>query len=151
MPRVDFYILTTPAPQARYPFACRLVDKAYRHGHQIYIHAHSDSEARILDDLLWSFQEDSFLPHNLYGEALPLTPPIQIGCQVDPHTHQDTLLNFDVEVPAFYQRFKRVIEIVPAETKARELARQHFRLYREQGCELHTHDLSKPKVKTHDG
>ena len=144
IPRVDFYILTTPEPKARYPFACRLADKAYRQGHKIYIHTHTESEARILDDLLWSFQEDSFLPHNLYGDpSITLTPAIQIGCQADPLEHSDTLFNLNPDIPNFYQRFKRVIEVIPNEPQAREQARQHFRSYRERGCDLHTHDFNK--------
>jgi DNA polymerase-3 subunit chi len=143
MTRIDFYLLNDDKKKARYDFACRLIDKAYRQGHRLYLHVNDQTEAQALDDLLWSYRDDSFLPHNLYGENSSPTPPIQIGFAITPTEHADTLLNFTQDVPAFYQNFNRVVEIVLQDEMSRKTARQHYKLYREQGCELQSHDMNK--------
>lgn len=139
--RVDFYILPQHDVATCYTLACRLTEKAYRQKHRIYIHAPDQAIAHHIDDLLWTFRDESFIPHNLYGEGPTPPPPIQIGFQVTPEQHRDILINLSAEIPPFYPQFRRVIEIVCQDATWREQARQHFKLYREQGCELQSHKL----------
>ncbi|MEZ5578324.1 MAG: DNA polymerase III subunit chi [Candidatus Competibacteraceae bacterium] len=46
--------------------ACRLADKAYGLGHTVYLFTASEARAAALDDLLWTFRQDSFVPHERY-------------------------------------------------------------------------------------
>lgn len=142
MSRVDFYLLKQTDPKARYPFTCRLVEKAYHHKHKIYIHTADEKEAHLLDDLLWTFKDESFLPHNLYGEGPNPPPAIQIGFTDNPSGFNDVLINLSAEVPSFYKRFKRVIEIIPEEDNWKTKARKNFKTYRQNGAELKTHKIS---------
>ncbi len=143
MPQVDFYLLKQTAIEARYPFACRLLEKAYQHGHQLLVHTSSKEESTYFDNLLWTFSDASFIPHNQLDNAQEPRPPLQISEGLAAQHHNDILLNLNNEIPAFFQQFKRVIEIVPADDAWRKQARNHFRHYREAGCEINTHDLSK--------
>ncbi|MBA3731404.1 MAG: DNA polymerase III subunit chi, partial [Gammaproteobacteria bacterium] len=52
----------------------------------------------------------------------------------------DVLINLDSQAPAFFDRFKRVAEIVDSEQ--REAGRARFRFYRERGCELSHHSIT---------
>jgi len=141
MSRIDFYILQESKPQARYPFACRLINKAYQRGHKLYIHTEAKEEAHRLDDLLWTFQDTSFIPHNLSGEGPTPPPPVQIGFDNKATGFNDVLINMATEVPPFFNRFKRIIEIVIQEPDWKKRAREHFLFYRENGCELNTHNI----------
>ncbi len=135
-PTIDFYILDTSSGQRSLLFACRLLEKAYEAAQSVYIHAPSQEEAERLDQLLWTYRDDSFIPHNLYQAADPFPPPIQIGYGETPPPHQAILLNLASAVPAFYQQFPRIIEIVFSDPSVQQLARERYRYYRDQGCNM---------------
>lgn len=141
MLKIDFYILPEANSLQRLQFACRLIEKAYRQKHRIYIHTLDEKEAHQLDELLWTYREDSFLPHNLHGEGPTLTPPIQIGVNVTPENHRDIMINLSNTVPDCHTQFARILELVSNETSSQEAARERFRFYRAQGFELNTHKL----------
>jgi len=136
--RVDFYLLKEQKPEARYHFACRLIEKAYKNGHQIFINTSTQHEANALDDLLWTFKDESFLPHCIAGEGAEA--PIEIAFNSEPGESDDVLINLAENIPEFFKNFKRVIEIVPGDKEFKSKAREHYRYYKEQGCELNTHD-----------
>ena len=139
--RVDFYLLNDESPEARGLIACRLLEKAYRRGHRVFVYCNNQQEAESLDELLWTFKEDSFIPHNLQGEGPEPPPPVQIGYSKEPRDYQDILLNLADDVPNFYTRFRRVIELVPNNEIGKERSRTHYREYRSKGCDLQTHTI----------
>ena len=146
-PRIDFYLLAGSGPEPCGATACRLVEKAWRRGHRVHLHAESPAAVQWLDDLLWTWRDESFLPHSVCepGEAVAAAAPadaaITLGWGVLPGFADDVLVNLDAATPAGYERFARVVEIVDAADSSRSAGRERFRRYREQGCELLTHRL----------
>lgn len=141
MTRVDFYILGGSAHGDRRVLACRLADKAYRNAHRVYVHTGSERETREVDELLWTFQAGSFVPHTCYPADPDEHPPVLIGHQDEPEVDPDVLINLSDALPRFFARFERVLEIVGTEDPARQQARERFRFYRERGYPLTTHEL----------
>ena len=141
MTRVDFYILRAEALEERWLFGCRLAEKAYRAGHRVYLHTGNPELSKTLDDLLWSFRNDSFLPHNLLDEAQPVRANVEIGHGHDPLDHADVLINLANDIPNFFSRFTRVAEVVVQEPAVLESTRKGFGFYRDRGYPLQTHDL----------
>lgn len=139
--RIDFYLLASDQPEARGLVACRLLEKAYSKGHRVFVFCDNKQDAELLDELLWTFREDSFIPHNLQGEGPEPPPPIQIGYENDPRGFNDILLNLSKTIPPFYNKFKRVMELVSNVESEKELSRLHYKQYRSQGCELNTHHI----------
>ncbi|HHF7345061.1 TPA: DNA polymerase III subunit chi [Legionella feeleii] len=139
--RVDFYLLNSNELSSRWLLACRLLEKAYLRGHQVFVYCDTKQDAEQLDELLWTFKDNSFIPHNLQGEGPEPPPPIQLGYQGEPRGFNDILLNLAAPIPSFYARFRRVMEIVVNDETAKELSRAHYREYRLKQCELHTHDI----------
>lgn len=144
--RVDFYLLDKTEPDALWLLTCRLIEKAYAHGHRVFVQCKDQHDAERLDELLWTYKEDSFVPHNLQGEGPEPPPPVQIGFDKEPRGFNDILINMTDPVPPFFTRFKRVIEIVAANEEAKTIGRHHYRHYRGSGCELQTHNISKEIV-----
>ena len=144
MTRVDFYILTETDPKSRLPFACRLAEKAYRQGHKVFIQA-TEVEALEIDELLWQQKPESFLPHNILGEGPNAPPPIQIGYGQNAGKHRDVLINLTSDVPAFFNQFKRVAEIVPQDEPLKQKSRICYQRYRKEGCDLHSHNIAANK------
>ncbi|MCL9683403.1 DNA polymerase III subunit chi [Legionella maioricensis] len=139
--RVDFYLLASDQPDARWLIACRLLEKAYSRGHRVYVHCANQEDAELLDDLLWSFRDDSFIPHNLLGEGPEPPPPIQIGFGKEPRGFNDILLNLAPEIPSFHTKFKRIMELVSNQEAEKEQSRAHYKEYRGKGYELNTHNI----------
>lgn len=63
MTEVDFYVLDATDEDAVLRTACRVAQKAWEQGLRVYILADTDEDAARIDDLLWTFQQDSFVPH----------------------------------------------------------------------------------------
>ena len=143
MTQVDFYILNDTRQSALPVFTCRLTEKAYRQGHQVYIHAGSDRQLRQLDDLLWTFRDGSFLPHRIHAAGTDSggEEPILLGHAIEPEGPGDVLLNLSGEVPAFFSRFNRVAELVGGDDSQIAAARDRYRFYKDRGYSLNTHNL----------
>jgi len=142
MPRIDFYVLSTKRPHGRELFACRLIEKAYKLGHQMYIHTENEAQARLMDDLLWTFRENSFIPHEKLGQVNQDTP-VYIGHKTAPTQLNDILINMTREVPNELTQFSRTIELVDNDPEIRQQGRQRFRTYRDQGFQVTTHQVNR--------
>jgi DNA polymerase-3 subunit chi len=134
--RIDFYQTSGD----EHAFACRLIDMVYRKGHQIYVHTSAEEQAKTLNEQLWTFKEDSFVPHSLHSEAMDV--PIKIGFDHEPEEHQDVLINLSGQIPHFFSRFDRVAEIVPVDQNSRKSARENYAYYKERGYVLNYHEIS---------
>ena len=138
MPRADFYILNGNTAPSR--FSCTIVGKAFSQGNSVYILAADRDEAAKLDDLLWTFQDISFLPHACVDEATPSTPII-IGWPGAQPPQADVLINLAELVPDNINDIKRIVEIVADETSLRERGRERYKVYRERGYEMFNHTI----------
>lgn len=143
MNRVDFYVLSDDSSDARLRFACRLAEKAYDLGKRIYIQTQSLPEAQRLDDLLWTFNERSFLPHELNSGSGPSheKTAILIGEGAAPATHRELLINLTNVLPAELESYERIAELVDSDVERKRLSRERFRTYRERGCALESHNI----------
>lgn len=139
--RVDFYLLNDNEPEAVWLVACRLLEKAYQRGHRVFVYCESKENAERLDELLWTYKDDSFIPHNLQGEGPEPPPPVQIGYGAEPRGFNDILLNMAQTIPPYFARFRRIMEVVAANDAAKEISRSHYRDYRSRQYDLHTHNL----------
>lgn len=152
MTKVDFYILANDSVAQRHIFACRLTEKAFKLGHQVYLHCDDNAQAHALDQLLWSWRSSSFVPHiveqspkaSVEGEGTATEDRVQIGFgqgQGSAASHHGLLINLSQSVPEFFSRFERVSEIVIQHDDITALTRANFRFYRERGYPLQSHDL----------
>ena len=145
--RVDFYILNEHTDNGRWLLACRLAEKAYNLQHTVYVHTANQMQAQQFDDLLWTFRQNSFVPHALYSPAASATTednnmtPVFIGYQADPALSADVLINLGEDIPAFFEKFTRVVELVDQNATVLSQSRQRFRSYRDQGYEPTSHRL----------
>lgn len=140
MTRVDFYVLPDSGTQSALSVACRLAEKAYFLDNRVHIHAASDAQAHQLDDLLWTWRDGSFVPHELEGSGNGQSPVV-IGRNTKTTQHTDLLINLADNVPESISRFERVAEVVNGDPASRNLGRKRFRYYRDQGYTLDTHKL----------
>lgn len=139
MTKVDFYILGAGSSEQ---MACRLAEKAYGLGNRIYIHTETAQQAKHMNELLWTFRDGSFVPHEPYQAGSISESPVQVGYHESPETDCDVLINLASKVPLFFSRFLRVAELIGPNQDAKTQGRERFRFYRDRGYPLDTHDVS---------
>lgn len=139
MTRIDFYVLSSDQPHEGNIFACRLAEKAQRAGMRVLIAVDNAERARELDQLLWTFREDSFVPHS--PQSAEQGAAVEINCGEDPALHHGLLINLCSEVPGWFSRFERLAEIVVQQPRALERSRSRFSHFRDRGYPLQSHSI----------
>ena len=143
--QVDFYIVKAAAAGEWLRTACRVAEKAWHKGHRVFIHTDSRETARNIDEMLWTYRQDSFVPHALYGDRLNVAPqslePVLVGDGSAQPADIDVLINLSETVPPFAHSSARVAEIVGGGESARSAARVRYRDYRDRGIAIQQHDL----------
>ena len=140
MPRADFYLIAKPR-FAGQPLllVCELAKRAYATNQFTLVLARDAAQAEELDDLLWSFEPDAHIPHQIAGdEEDELTPVLIVPPELE--TPQRPLV-INLRDGAYTAPCERVLEVVPADPAARGPLRQRWREYQGLGYELHKHDM----------
>lgn len=143
MARADFYLIAKPRFRAEpLRLVCELARRAFESEQPTLILARDTAQAEELDDLLWSFDPDAYLPHQIAGIADPeddeVTPILVVppGAETPPRP-----LVINLRDEAAGGEFQRVLEVVPADASAREPLRARWREYQQRGFELTKHDM----------
>ena len=142
MTRIDFYVLPGAVVRERQSTACRLAEKAYRLGHRVYLQTSMSQDDATLDDLLWTFKQNSFVPHARWQGDDDTGVPVLIGHETPPPACSDVLINRAESIPDAYERFARIVEIVDNDEACREAGRRRYRFYRDRGYVPMTHKLA---------
>lgn len=132
MTHIDFYILPDTSAEARWQFACRLIEKAHGLGRELLVAVDSLAEARQLDELLWHFKPESFVPHRLLDSDMP-PAPVEITADTNCGQHHDVLINLSSRVPEHFSRFERLSEVVIQDPEVLKNTREHFSFYKTRG------------------
>ena len=138
--RADFYLIAKPRFRDQpLLLVCELARKAYGQQLPLLILARDFAQAEAIDDLLWAFDEDAIIPHQLAGDddddevAVLIVPP---GVQTP---DRKLVINLrDVIAPG---RYDRVLEVVAADPAERDDSRRRWREYQQAGFELAKHDM----------
>jgi DNA polymerase-3 subunit chi len=137
--QVDFYVLDRVDEHSRNTLACKLAEKAWRLENTIHIHTMTRAAAEHLDELLWTFRDGSFVPHELASRGN--SAPITIGYGDEPVEARDLLITLCDEIPPFAGTFPRVAELVSSDESCRNKSRLRYASYRDQGHKIETHNI----------
>jgi DNA polymerase-3 subunit chi len=137
MPEISFYILSSDEERLRSFFCCKLIEKAYREGVFCYLLTDSDSQSRMLDNLLWTFRPNSFIPHEIYSGELPTVDNIiLIGSLAPPDCWKKLVINFSSQKLEDLAKMERLLEIIDNHPQRKQEARNRYRYYQQQGLEI---------------
>ena len=131
MTRVEFYVLPDAEPAGRLRAACQPAAKGWQHGLRVFVRCEDPAQCEHLDELLWRFRAERFIPHERYLEDPQA--PVVLGCDEPPAQPQGLLVNLAPTLSAHLEQFSRVIEIVNQEPERLALSRENFRRYRRHG------------------
>ena len=141
--RVEFYVLSEDVPDARLRWACRLAEQAAEQGSYVYLQTAGHAEAQRLDELLWTYKDGSFLPHEIFtgAPASHARVMVLLGDAAAPPSHRQLVVNLTEAIPAELEQYERVAEIVDLDPARKQTARERYKQYRERGCTLESHNV----------
>ena len=118
--------------------ACQQAAMAYRQQQKVFIYTQNQTQAHDIDEMLWAFEADSFVPHNLMGEGPSYGSPVEISWQA-PSNRRAVLINLTTTVPSFAHQFAKVIDFVPNDETLKQQARTRYRAYQQLGFAAKMH------------
>ena len=120
--------------------ACVQAAFYYRQNQRVFIYTDNQQSAHDIDEKLWAFDANSFVPHNLLGEGPSYGAPVEISWQA-PTNRRAVLINLTQTVPDFANKFTQIIDFVPAEETLKQQARVRFSTCRQRGFTVNTEKL----------
>ena len=112
--------------------ACLQASYFYRQNQRVFIYTQDQQSAEQIDELLWAFDSDSFVPHNLSGEGPKQGAAVEISSQA-PLGRRPVLINLTSTVPTFANQFKFIVDFVPTDETLKQQARERFKTCRQWG------------------
>ena len=141
MARADFYLIAKPRFLSEpLRLVCELARRGYDSNQPTLILARDRAQAEELDDLLWSFEPDAYIPHQIAGddEDDDITPVLIAAPDSDTPSRP---LVINLRDAAWTGACERVLEVVPADPAAREPLRERWKQYKAMGLDLNKHDM----------
>lgn len=144
MSRIDFH---TRVPD-KLAYSCRLLRKAYLSGARVAVIAQPQALAE-LDALLWSFSPVDFVPHCRAGaspDSVAASPIVLTRSLASAAcAERGVLLNLGHEIPAGFEAFERLIEVVGLDDEDVNAGRKRWRQYAASGHALENMAVSGRK------
>ena len=140
MARADFYLIDKPRfRDDPLLLVCELVKKAYAAEQPTLILARSPEQADALDEKLWEFDDDSFIPHQLAGDDDDSITAVVIASPGVATADRPLVVNLRDECAE--GAYERVLEVVAADPAEREGSRVRWAEYKRRGFEVNKHDM----------
>ena len=140
MERADFYLLAGSNSRDRWKFACQQVEQAFLAGERVLVWFDNADELASFDDLLWTFADRSFVPHEPLNAASDWEEtPVLLSAGAQPPSPPQLIINLSGSVPAGAAQAARIVEIIDDDAGRRQAGRERFRQYRALGVEPVTH------------
>jgi DNA polymerase-3 subunit chi len=136
---IDFYFNAGD----RFQVACRLAGKVVAQKKRMLIYAPEPEAASRIDKMLWTWPAIGFVPHCALHDPLAGETPVLIAPELEEAPQCELLLNLGAETPPHFERFERLLEIVPVEEAERQAGRDRYRFYQARGYQISNHDLAK--------
>ncbi len=142
MPRADFYLIGKRQRFVEKPLllVCELARKGFDSGQPVLVLAASAEQAEVLDELLWEFDPDAYVPHQIAGsdEDDDITPVLIVPPEMQSPMRALAINLRNAPAPA---GFERVLEVVPADPSARVPLRERWKHYAGLGLEVAKFDM----------
>lgn len=105
-----------------------------------YIKRADEAMTDRLDELLWVFRDQSFIPHQREEDAAQ--PCAVIVNHTTPPKHREIMINLSLDVSPDYADYDRLIEVVSAVNEIKQAGRERFRHYSQQSYQPKHHAVS---------
>ena len=140
MPRAYFYLIAKPRfLEEPLKLVCELARKSYDANLWTLILARDAAQAEELDELLWAFDDEAYVPHQIAGDQEDELTPVLIAAPDFDAPSRALVINLRDD--AYLGVCDRVLEVVPADESARGPLRERWKHYQALGFELKKYDM----------
>ncbi len=119
---------------------CKIIKEYYKKKYKIFVSSRSDNLVNELNNLLWTFEQISFIPHCTTKNYDKNSPILLSGKDSFPKTinlkEYDVWLNLDDEMEENYTDFEIILEIVSQNEEERILSRKKYLNYQKNNFEV---------------
>ncbi len=131
---ISFYHLTYQPLTVALP---KLLSKVYETGMRAVIKAPSPTHVDDIDQILWSFDKASFLPHDTEKSKYPEEQPIYITSSDENPTSAEVLVLTDGASSEKMEGYSRILEMFDGNNPtAVSDARERWKVYKDAGHNL---------------
>ena len=123
--------------------ACEIAEENYAQGKRVQIFVFDQEQAKRLDDLLWTFKPDSFVPHGLWAGS-PDEPeePVVITTGKEALKRADSLLMMGYSDVDLVRQFSHVFHLVVTDNQERlDNSRRYWTLLKDADFSLRHQSL----------
>ncbi len=134
MTAVQFYHLTATPMERALP---KLAEKAYGGGFRTHLLLDAPERVDYFNQLLWTYDQNSFLPHGTRGDAEPEMQPVFLSAELDAPNAPDLLFVTEGSVPPEPGKYKRILDMFDGKSEERtQAARERWKQYKAAGHEV---------------
>jgi DNA polymerase III subunit chi len=112
-----------------------LLEKSVERGWRVVVHTSSEERVDALDAHLWTFREDSFLPHGTFREPTAAEQPVLLT--VSDHNPNAATVRFLIDrapMPEDFEQYDRVVVMFDGgDDEAVAEARNHWQIAKAHG------------------
>ena len=90
--------------------------------------------------MLWTFSDIAFIPHQICTTTAH-DELVSIGYG-DNHIFGGVLVNLTQDIPASYQNFEQLLEIIPNDETLKSAARQRYKTYQQNDLVIETFKIN---------
>lgn len=118
--------------------ACEIAEHTYAQGDRLQIITIDEEQAARLDDLLWTYKPDNFVPHGLWKDMdSDSAQSVVITTRKERVPGIASLLTMDYCPVEVVQQFSKVIHVVVVDNQERlEASRRYWTLLKDAGFRL---------------
>jgi len=136
-------------------YACRLLRATQKKSAQVLVLGHIGA-LKSLSSKLWAMAPTEFLPHCLADAAAeviahsPIVFIAELGAKLPSSAAKSqVLLNLGAVLPAGFERFERLIELVGQDESDLQAARTRWKHYKDRGYALNRYDVVSKAQTAH--
>jgi DNA polymerase-3 subunit chi len=132
------FIVLNSAVKSR--IVCDLAEKCYLNNQRTVIYTKSEEECKTFDSLLWTWKQQSFIPHKcLNSLSKSQNEPIVLTTSIESAADYDTVLLVDPLPMETVSQFSTVIDFAEKyDSQGIELSRKRYKLYKDQNFNINT-------------
>ena len=132
-------------------YACRLLRATQKKSAQVLVLGQMDA-LKSLSSKLWAMSATEFFPHCLSdatAEVIAHSPIVLSAELPNSATESQVLLNLGAVLPAGFERFERLIELVGQDSEELQAARTRWKHYKDRGYALSRYDVVSKAQTSH--
>lgn len=138
MTRIEFYFNVADKLAKVSELCARAVTK----GRQLTVLTQDQAVSAALQQRLWLYAPESFLPSANPHDEDSTYAPIMLNADGSHLLQDDILINLQAVHPPFFSRFRYLVEIVGHDEADKMAARQRYKFYRDRGYHVKSTDAA---------